>query len=262
MENKRRIKLTIEYDGTDFFGWQIQNKTKERTVQGELQNALSKLPGEYSSIKGAGRTDAGVHAIAMTAHLDTNTSLSNSKLLKAFNAHLSRDLVVTKIENVDRNFEAQFNAKYRHYIYRMRLVRTDKRSLALQRNRVLHIFKDLDVAEMIKAARLFEGKHDFSSFATKETRQCVRTVYYCRLSKNRNELRLSIAADGFVRGMVRAIVGTLIEIGEGKLNAEDIIDIIAAKDRSKAGKNVQAQGLYFLKAGYDSFKGDSGSLLE
>jgi len=262
MDNKRRIKLTIEYDGTGFFGWQIQSKTKERTIQGELQNALTKLPGEYSSIKGAGRTDAGVHAIAMTAHLDTNTSLSNKKLLEAFNAHLSRDLVVTKIENVAKDFEAQFSAKYRHYIYRMRLVRNDKRSMALQRNRVLHIFKNLDVDEMIRAARLLEGKHDFSSFATKETRQCVRTVYFCRLTKNRNELRLSIAADGFVRGMVRAIVGTLIEVGEGKLSAEDIKHIIDAKDRSKAGKNVEAHGLYFLKAGYDSFRGNADSALE
>ena len=254
MDNKRRLRLTIEYDGSDFFGWQIQSKTKERTVQGELQSALASLPGEYSSIKGAGRTDAGVHAIAMTAHLDTNTALSNENLLMALNAKLDDDVVVTALEEVDKSFEAQFDAKYRHYLYRMRLVRHDRRSLALQRKRVLHIFKDLDVAEMKKAATRLEGTHDFSSFATRESRHCVRTVYFCRLTKQRNELRLSIAADGFVRGMVRAIVGTLLEVGEGKISAAEIPAIIAAKDRSRAGKNVSPHGLYFLKAGYDSFK--------
>ena len=253
MDKKRRIKLTIEYDGTNFHGWQIQNKTKERTVQGELQAALKKLPGTCSSLKGAGRTDAGVHAIAMTAHLDTNTKLSNKKLLEAINAHLDNDLVVIDIETVSKNFEAQFSAKYRHYIYRMRLARHDKRSLALQRNRVLAIYKDLDIEQMQIAAKYFEGTHDFSSFATQETRQCKRTVYFCKVTKNRNELRLSIAADGFVRGMVRAIVGTLIEVGEGKISAADIANIVAAKDRSKAGKNVKAHGLYFLKAGYNEF---------
>ncbi len=253
MENKRRLKLTIEYDGTDFYGWQIQTKTKERTVQGELQAAIAKLPGECSSLKGAGRTDAGVHAIAMTAHLDTNTKLTNNKFLQALNAHLDNDVVVTEVKKVSNDFEAQYSAKYRHYIYRMRLARHDKRSLALQRNRVLAIYKDLNIEQMQMAARYFEGKHDFSSFATQETRQCIRTVYFCKISKHRNELRLSIAADGFVRGMVRAIVGTVISVGEGNILPSEISTIIAAKDRSKAGKNVKAHGLYFLKAGYNDF---------
>ena len=256
------MKLTIEYDGTDFHGWQIQSGTKERTVQGELLQALSGLPGLYSSLKGAGRTDAGVHAIAMTAHIDTNTKLADSKLLQALNAHLPNDLVVTEIEAAGKDFDAQFSAKYRHYIYRMRLARHDKRSLALQRNRVLAIYKDLDIEQMKIAARFFEGKHDFSSFATQETRQCERTVYFCKISQNRNELRLSIAADGFVRGMVRAIVGTLISVGEGKIAATAIPKIIAAKDRSQAGKNVKAHGLYFLKASYDDFASTPDNLYE
>ena len=135
----RRFKLTLEYDGTDFYGWQVQSRTGERTVQGVLQAAWRKLPGQHSSLKAAGRTDAGVHALAMTAHLDTDTPVEDSKLARALNAHLPPDVRVLDVERVPDTFEAQYSCLYRAYRYRMCLTRGDLSGTALERWRVLHL---------------------------------------------------------------------------------------------------------------------------
>lgn len=248
---RRRLKLTLEYDGTDFFGWQIQTKTAERTVQGVVQAALAKLPGEHSSLKAAGRTDAGVHATAMVAHFDTTSTISDEKLLRAINAHLPFDLRVLKLEPVAETFEAQYDCLYRRYLYRMRYYREDLRGMSLDRFRVLPLFRPLDLEAMQKATKYFLGRHDFAAFATQETRTTVRTVYLCELKSSGRDLHLHIAADGFLRNMVRAIVGTLIKIGEGALAAEAVQTILISKDRAKAGETAAAQGLYFVEAGYE-----------
>jgi tRNA pseudouridine38-40 synthase len=246
----RRLKLTLEYDGKNFHGWQLQAKTNERTVQGVLQGAFAKLPGDHSYIKAAGRTDAGVHALAMVAHLDTTTLIPNEKLILALNAHLPEDVRVYKVENVDNDFDAQFDCLYRRYLYKMKVARDHFQGTALERGRVLFLFQELDVSAMQSAAKYFEGKHDFASLATQEIRETVRTVYQCELEVNGRELNLHIAADGFLRNMVRAVVGTLLEVGEGKLEPSDITGILESKDRSRAGQNVPPYGLYFVEAGY------------
>ncbi|UCH26198.1 MAG: tRNA pseudouridine(38-40) synthase TruA [Trueperaceae bacterium] len=246
----RRIKLKLEYDGSDFYGWQLQAKTGERTVQGELERAVAHLPGVHSPIKAAGRTDTGVHALAMIAHLDTTSELIDERLRMAINAHLPDDVVILELKTVEDTFEAQFDCLYRRYLYRMRVVRGDPRGLALQRLRVLPVFRTLDVAAMQKAARLISGTEDYSSFATRETRSPVRTVYLCELREEGAELRLHIAADGFLRNMVRTVVGTLLWVGKGKLGPHEIPEIIAARDRTRAGHNVAPSGLYFVEAGY------------
>jgi tRNA pseudouridine38-40 synthase len=173
----RRLKLTLEYDGKNFHGWQLQAKTNERTVQGVLQGAFAKLPGDHSYIKAAGRTDAGVHALAMVAHLDTTTLIPNEKLILALNAHLPEDVRVYKVENVDNDFDAQFDCLYRRYLYKMKVARDHFQGTALERGRVLFLFQELDVSAMQSAAKYFEGKHDFASLATQEIRETVRTVY-------------------------------------------------------------------------------------
>ncbi len=245
-----RLKLTLEYNGTHFHGWQLQAKTGERTVQGVLQEAFAKLPGKHSTVKAAGRTDAGVHALAMVAHIDTTTAIPNEKLSLALNAHLPEDVRVYRVENVTAEFDAQYDCLYRRYVYKMKLTRDNFQSTALERGRTLFLFQELDITKMQVAARFFEGTHDFASLATQEIRETTRTVYLCELEHSGRDLNLHIAADGFLRNMVRAVVGTLLGIGEGKRSPEDIKRVLESKSRSQAGQNAPAHGLYFVEASY------------
>ncbi|HKI56890.1 MAG TPA: tRNA pseudouridine(38-40) synthase TruA [Trueperaceae bacterium] len=248
----RRLRLTIEYDGSEFLGWQRQ-KSGERTVQGELEAALARLPGEHGSVQGAGRTDAGVHALGMVAHVDTTSQIPDEKLRLALGAHLPRDIGVLAVETSAADFHAQFDCRYRRYLYRLRVRRDDPRGVALQRRRVLSVFRRLDVAAMSEAAEALTGTHDFSSFATRETRSRERTLLLCELRAEEGELRLHVAADGFLRGMVRTIVGTLLWVGKGKLGPGDVPGLLAARDRTRAGHNVAPHGLYFVEAGYGAW---------
>lgn len=245
----RRLRLTLEFDGTDFSGWQRQ-ATGERTVQGVLEGAWARLPGRHGPAVAAGRTDAGVHALAMVVHVDSDTTVPDARLRLALNAHLPRDVTVLAVDPAPPDFEAQFDCRYRRYLYRLRVVRDDPRGVALHRERWLPVFRRLDVPAMRAACRAIVGTHDFSSFATQETRSRVRTVYLCDLREERGELRLHIAADGFLRSMVRTAVGTLLWVGKGKLGAQEMAAVIAARDRTRAGTNVPPQGLYFAEAGY------------
>lgn len=223
-------------------------------MQGTVHTALSKLPGTYSPLRAAGRTDAGVHALEMTAHVDTDTSIDDAKLRRAINAHLPGDVRILGLETVTSEFEAQYSCLWRYYQYRMRLVRDDARGLALDRYRVLPLYQVLDVEAMQAAAPPFEGGRDFAALATQETRSTVREVYLCRLEACERDLTLHIAANGFLRGMVRAVVGTLLRVGEGKLLVEDVASVLESRDRSRAGENVAPHGLYFVKAGYEPWR--------
>ncbi len=246
---KKRLRLTLEFDGSDFLGWQRQAGS-ERTVQATIESAFAALPGEHSSVLGAGRTDAGVHALALVAHVDTTWDQPNEKLRLALNAHLPPDVKVVAVADAAPDFQAQFDCLYRRYLYRMRVMRDDPRGMAIQRQRVLAVHRHVDLAAMAAATRYLLGTHDFSTFATQETRTTVRTVHLCELREERGEVRLHIAADGFLRNMVRTIVGTLLWVGKGKLTAPDMAELLAARDRRRAGHNVGPQGLYFVEAGY------------
>lgn len=247
---RRRVRLTLEFDGSGFAGWQWQ-PTGERTVQGALQEAFARLPGEHGPVVAAGRTDAGVHALAMVAHADTTSGLADAKLRLALNAHLPRDVVVLDVATAPDGFEAQYHCRYRRYLYRMRPARDDPRGLALERRRALPLLRRVDVAAMQAATHHLVGRHDFSSFATQETRTPVRTIHLCDLRVEGAELRLHVAGDGFLRNMVRTIVGTLLWVGKGKLAPDDVAAVLAARDRARAGPNVGPQGLYFVEAGYE-----------
>lgn len=247
---RRRVALTLEFDGTSFQGWQWQ-PTGERTVQGALQDAFAALPGRHGRVHGAGRTDAGVHALAMVAHCETDSGIPNEKLRLALNAHLPPDVAVLEIGDVPTDFEAQFSCLYRRYLYRLRPVRDRPRGLALDRRRVLMVHRHLDVAAMLEAAPAFEGRRDFTSLATQETRSRERHLYLCELRAEGGELRLHVAADGFLRGMVRAIAGTLLRVGHGTLRPSEIEGVLSARDRRRAGRNLPPHGLYFAEAGYE-----------
>lgn len=249
MSEGRRVRLLLEYDGTGFSGWQRQ-PTGERTVQGAVEQAFARLPGEHGTVIAAGRTDAGVHALAMVAHVDTTTGLPDERLRMALNAHLPRDVVVLALETAEPGFEAQFSCRYRRYLYRMRVVRDDPRRLAIDRHRVLPVFRRLDVEAMREATRHLLGRHDFAAFATQETRTTTRELLLCDLREAGAELHLHVAADGFLRNMVRTIVGTLLWVGKGKYGPDDVRDVLESRDRRRAGHNVGPQGLYFVEAGY------------
>lgn len=249
-----RRMLTLEFDGTDFSGWQRQ--VGERTVQGEIEAALDRLPWAHGSVRGAGRTDAGVHALALAAHVDIACELDDERLRLALDAHLPRDISVIEVASVSDRFEAQFDCRYRRYLYRMRVVRDRPAGLALDRHRVLPVFRRLDTAAMIAAAPLLLGRHDFSSFATQEVRSRERTLLLCEVRIERNELRLHIAADGFLRNMVRSVAGTLLWIGKGRLAPEQLTEVLAARDRALSGPNVAPHGLYFVEAGYQPWSLD------
>ncbi len=252
----RRVRLLLEFDGTDFYGWQRQ-AAGERTVQGVVEQALAQLPGEHGTVMAAGRTDAGVHALALVAHVDTTSTIPDEKLRLALNAHLPRDVAVIRVNTAAPDFEAQYHCLYRRYLYRLRFVRDDPRGLAVNRNRVLPVFRHLDLPAMQAATEHLTGRHDFSTFATQESRTKVRTVHMCELRREQGEVRLHIAADGFLRNMVRTIVGTLLWVGKGKLTPADMPALLAARDRTRAGHNVGPQGLYFIEAGYQAWDADA-----
>lgn len=252
----RRVRLLLEFDGTDFRGWQRQ-ASGERTVQAAIEEAFANLPGQHGSVLGAGRTDAGVHALAMVAHVDTGSTIPDEKLRLALNAHLPRDVAVVSLQTCRPDFEAQFDCLYRRYLYRLRVMRDDPRGLAVNRERLLPVFRHLDLPAMKRATTYLLGRHDFASFATQESRSTVRTLHLCDLREERGELRLHIAGDGFLRNMIRAVVGTLLWVGKGKLTPEQMPDLLAARDRRRAGHNVGPQGLYFVEAGYQPWDVDA-----
>lgn len=245
----RRVRLTLEYDGGRFRGWQRQARG-ERTVQEVVQAAFDTLPGRHGPVVAAGRTDAGVHALAMRAHADTTAPIEDGKLRLALDARLPADVAVLACDTVEPDFHAQFDCRYRRYLYRARSVRDRPRRLALDRGRVLMVHRRWNVAAMRQAAAHVEGRHDFSTFATQETRARERTVHLCDVRQELGEVRFHLAADGFLRGMVRAVVGTLARVGEGRLPADAMPALMAARDRRRAGINVPAHGLYFVEAGY------------
>lgn len=246
---RRRLRLTLEFDGTGFHGWQRQ-LDGQRTVQATVEEAFAALPGSHSAVLAAGRTDAGVHALAMIAHVDTTSAIPVERLRLALNAHLPPDVKVIALAPAAPDFEAQFDCLYRRYLYRLRIMRDDPRGMAIQRDRVLAVHWHPDLAAMQAATGHLLGTHDFATFATQETRTTVRTVHLCELREERGEVRLHIAGDGFLRNMVRTIVGTLLWVGRGKLGPDDLPELLEARDRNRAGHNVGPQGLYFAEAGY------------
>ena len=233
-----------------FLAGNCKPKPKSARCKGFCWKPLVNFLEHFANLKAAGRTDAGVHALAMVAHVDTDTTIPDDKLVRAINAHLPPDVRVYRIETVSDDFDAQYDCCYRRYVYKMKLARDNFQSTALERGKVLFLYQSLDIVAMQQAAKHFEGTHDFASLATQETRETTRTIYLCQLEVQERDLHLHIAADGFLRNMVRAVVGTLIEVGEGKHRPEDILRILESKDRNRAGQNVLPHGLYFVEAGY------------
>ena len=241
----RNIKLCIEYDGTDFYGWQVQ--TKKRTVQGELQEALGTLLNSDIGIIGAGRTDTGVHALGQVAHFKTDSDMEIATLYRGLNSLLPEDIVVHDVQEVPTDFHARFDAKSRRYQYR--IVRGRK---AIGRQFNWHCNYPLDVPSMVQATEPLRGKHNFRSFcsAGTEVKDHTCTLFNIKWSEQNGHLTLEAEADRFLQHMVRAIVGTIVEIGRGRWDISDAHRILEAKDRRKAGPTAPAQGLCLMEVTY------------
>ncbi len=244
MENKN-ILLTISYDGTNYFGWQKQDNVK--TIQGELEKALSNLFKESVSIRGASRTDTGVHALCQLALLKHKTNIPIDRLPIAINSFLhNKEIVVTNAVYVDENFHPQnsvYKKTYQYKIYNAPFLNP------LLRNYTEFVHKSLDIEKMKLATKYFLGEQDFKAFCATGSmaKTTVRTIYDLTINKQDNIITIEITGNGFLYNMVRIIVGTLIDIGHNKRQPEYVKEIIASKDRQKAGKTVSACGLTLYK---------------
>lgn len=253
-----RYKITVEYDGTNLLGWQYQPDGD--SAQGFLEEALCKFAKKYiaddvkigSIVQGAGRTDAGVHALAQVAHFDLNVDIEDWKIREAFNANL-RDMKapvsILNVEKVDDDFHARFSAKGRGYIYRILNRRAPS---VLLKDRVWWVPFTLDIVKMQQASKFLLGKHDFTSFraAACQAKSPIKTLDKLDITQKEDEIIFTVEARSFLHHQVRNFVGTLKMVGDGHLAAEDIKKILEARDRKQAGVTAPACGLYLNKVIY------------
>jgi tRNA pseudouridine38-40 synthase len=234
----------VAYDGTGYAGFQVQ--PNGRTIQGELERALSKVCDEAVRVTGAGRTDAGVHASGQVIDFRTASALDGATIGRGVNALLPEDIAVSALEPAAEDFHARFSATGRTYEYR---IRHNTERDPLERHRELHIAGPLDIAAMRDASGRLLGRRDFSSFAAGPGGvRSVRSATWCE--RGTSQLRFEITADAFLRGMVRAIVGTLLWVGRGKIDALTFEKIVAANDRAMAGPSAPANGLCLIAVEY------------
>lgn len=240
----RNIKLTIEFDGTNYSGWQMQ--VGVLTIQQLLQEAIGAVTGERIYVQGASRTDAGVHALAQVANFKTASKIRTDKLLPAINAHLPEDIVVKRLEEVPEDFHSQFHARSK--LYRYTILNSFIRP-ALSRGLCHVVGPPLDETRMAEAAQCLVGEHDFRAFTTEAWTKTntVRTVTAVRVERVGETITVEVEANGFLYNMVRAIVGTLIEIGRGKMEVAEMKAILDSRDRKKAGPTAPAKGLCLVE---------------
>lgn len=248
------FKLLIQYDGTDFHGWQVQGG--ERTVQGELERIIGMLEDAPVKVAGSGRTDAGVHAEGQVANVFLNRKFTPEKLRGAINGNLWRDLRIMNVEKAEDDFHARFSAKMKTYVYR--IVNAPVMSPFWLRY-AHHETRPLDVGRMNTAARLFLGEHDWTAFsaANSDTEHRVRTIKDFNVESfwdsraGASVIEFRISANGFLRYMVRSIVGTMLEVGRGEKDFDTIRTAIVTGNRSLSGQTAPANGLTLLKVHYD-----------
>lgn len=243
-----RYKITIEYDGTAYAGWQRQPDVP--TVQQSIEKAIATFSSEDIKIQGAGRTDAGVHAKGQVAHFDLEKDWEAFRVGEAINALLRpQPIAILDVQKVDAEFEARFSATQRHYLYRI----LNRRAPAgLEQKRVWPVHVPLDADAMHEAAQVFVGKHDFSTFraAACQAKTPVKTLNAFSVSRVGDEVHLKICALSFLHNQVRAMTGSLKLVGEGKWNAADLEAALLSKDRARCGAQAPAAGLYLTRVDY------------
>ena len=243
----RNIKLTIEYDGKDFNGWQKQ--PDKLNIQGTIEQAIKSITGEEVELNASGRTDAGVHAIGQVANFKTNSQIPIEKFAIAINSKLKRSIVIKKAEEVDERFHSRLSCKKKTYRY---VINNSEEGTAIYRNLETHIPQKLNIEKMKYAVKYFEGEHDFKAFKASGTssKSSVRTIYEANVYNEGEKIFIELTGNGFLYNMVRIIAGTLVFAGNGKINWEDMSDIIASCDRKRAGITAPACGLYLTEVFY------------
>jgi tRNA pseudouridine38-40 synthase len=243
-----RYKLLIEYDGTPFVGWQVQENGA--SVAGAIEAAFERFAGERPKVSGAGRTDAGVHALGQVAHVDLAKNWDTDTVRDALNAHLRpHPIAILNCEQMSADFDARFSATARHYRYRIVARRAD---LALDRDRAWRIGKPLDMEAMQAAAQRLIGNHDFTTFRSVEcqAKSPVKTLDRLAVTRAGEEIRIEASARSFLHHQVRSMVGSLAQVGEGRWSADDLAKALAARDRSACGPVAPACGLYLVRVDY------------
>ncbi len=244
----RNFRLTLSYDGTDFHGWQTQ--PGQRTVQQVLEEAIERLTGERLRVNASGRTDTGVHAVGQVVNFRSETALAPDVLLRALNAHMPEDVIVREAAEAPLDFDANRHAKRKLYRY---VIHDGAVPDLFMRRYCHHSRYRLDAAAMARAAAVLRGRHDFRCFETEWPNRAssVRTVTHLALNRMGGWLWLDVEADGFLYNMVRAIAGTLLNVGRGYWPEAHVAEILASGDRTRAGPTAPARGLFLVRVSYD-----------
>ncbi len=246
---QRNIKLVLEYDGTNYHGWQSQAGSGIQTIQETLEKALALLSKEEGKVFSSGRTDAGVHALGQVINFQTRTAIPAPAWAPALNQHLPSDIRVLTSSEVPPEFHSRYSARSK--IYKYRILNRHSQS-AIHRAYAWHVNLPLNISSMRRAAAVLLGKHDFSSFRGSgcAAKSPVRNLKSLTIRKNGDFLELLFEADAFLQYMVRNMTGTLVEVGIGRFNVDDMVKILEARDRSRAGKTAPPHGLYLLSVAY------------
>lgn len=246
----RNIKLTIEYDGTNYNGWQRQKSGIG--VEQVVEKAIKKVVHEEIELYGASRTDSGVHALGQVANFKTNSVMPIEKIPFALNSILPGDIVIRNAQEVSDDFHSRFSTTGKKYRY---TILNDRYRSAFSRTTSYFVPSELDFEAMKKSCKYFIGTHDFDAFKSSGSsfKTTVRTIYSAELVKNENYIEFYISGGGFLYNMVRIIVGTLLNVGRGKIMPEEIEEIIQSKDRKRSGKTAPAHGLCLMEVYYQDF---------
>ena len=244
----RNIKMTIRYDGSRYKGFQ-RLKDNDMTIQGKIEDVLSKMTSESIEIIGSGRTDMGVHAYGQVANFLTNSNLSIEKMQSYLYEYLPEDIVITNIEEVDERFHSRYNAKSKVYLYK---IYNNKFHDPFLRRYTTHISKKLDIELMKEASKYFIGEHDFTSFASSKSKKKsnVRTIHSINIKEDNGLIEIYFEGNGFLYNMVRIMSGALIDVGHKKISPQDIKRMLEEKDRTKSSDTAAAKGLYLYKVSY------------
>lgn len=243
----KRIKLTIEYDGTNYSGWQKQ--PNERTIQGEIENAIERSIGQKAEVFGSGRTDAGVHALGQTAHFDLTLPVPVSKLAFILNNNLPGDIAILQAEEVDSDFHARFSIKEKWYRYK---IYNGEKKNAFLANRAVQIREKLDIEKMREVGQILKGEHNFKGFCSSLTASKTfdREIFDINVEMKNDFIYIDVGGNGFLYNMVRIIVGTMVDYSLGKLTKKDILLALEKGDRTKSGQTMPPQGLYLKETIY------------
>ena len=244
----RNIKLTIEYDGKEFNGWQKQ--PDKLNIQGTIENAIKQIVGENIELNASGRTDAGVHSLGQVANFKTNSKLPVEKFPIAINSKLKKTIRIINAEEVEESFHSRLNCKQKTYRY---IINNSEYGSAIYRNLEYHIPQKLNLKKMQEAIKYFEGEHDFKAFKASGTssKSSVRKIYKAQIIKQQDDrLYIELTGNGFLYNMVRIIAGTIVDVGLEKIEPKEIEKIILDGKRENSGKTLPPYGLYLLKVEY------------